>query len=589
MRTPYRIAAGLVLVLPVLCWATRPRLVPDPRVLPDSAVDPTVTYSNILPDDYVGPGACVQCHAGKYRLWSQHPHRKMNQLPGPESVQGKFDGSILELTNGKIAFTTEGDSYRMTVTRQGEVLRRYRVTRTVGSRYIQFYIGVQTEGPEPAGHDVWAEHLLPFAWWRTLGRWLPKHYCDLNGPEDLVDGVPQEQGVDKLTDVRPWTTQCVCCHNTLPYAYRAVHKLFAGFPDASVCLTVGPLASALSPHIDVQGNLQSFELITRNIDPEKHLVTLGVSCESCHFGGREHALAGGKTSFLPTSPYLKIANHRSDRPLSDSRKNPATVTGICTQCHAANVALFPGGQAQCNSREAIDFIGGACASQMTCIQCHEPHTAGPPEDAPTNPAHLAACVGCHGQYADADKAAAHSGHPAATKVDCLDCHMPKQTLGLDVIVRTHRISTPVSHDMAAKGLTNACNLCHLDKSLNWTLRALEFGWGRKITPRQDWESVPDLDRPMGEVWLQGPDIATRCIASQSYARSPLGNASLPDLIRALNDPEPVNRVFHSRAVQSLWGREFDRSEYEVTAPPATRLRQIDALIQQWKTAAHKGR
>jgi hypothetical protein len=576
MRTPYRIAACMAVILAALCLTTRPRLAADPRVLPDDAVDRAVTYSNILPGDYVGPDACRQCHAQKYRLWQQHPHRRMNQLPAKDTVQGDFDGAVLELTGGKVQFSADGDSYRMTVIRGQRFFRSYRVTRTVGTRYIQFYIGVQTQGPEPAGHDVYTEHLLPFAWWCTLGRWLPKHYCDLNGPEELVAGVPQEQGVDKLTDVRRWTDQCVCCHNTVPYTYRAPHALFAGFPDATVALAVGPLSSVLSDDIAVVGSLPSFQSITHNLDPDRHLVTLGISCEACHFGGREHAQGGGKIAFLPTSAYLKMTNHRPDRPLADSRKSPATLTGICTQCHAANVALFPGGQAKCNSREAIDFQGGACASRMTCVHCHEPHTAGPPEAVATNPSHLAACVGCHPRYADPAQAAAHSLHRAA-KVDCLDCHMPRQTLGLDALVRTHRIALPVTEEAAAGGLANACNLCHLDKSVRWTLSEYERGWGRTIVPRADWEGA---DRPAGEVWLHSPDPALRWIAGQSYARSPLGKAALPDLIRALNDPEPVNRVFAARAVEAVRGRKLAPVDFEVTAPPRTRAGQIRKLLTQ---------
>jgi hypothetical protein len=163
MRTPFRIAAGLALVIPVFGWATRPYAVADPRLLPEAAVRREQTFSNILPDDYVGPESCARCHERKHRLWSQHPHSRMNQLPGKDTVRGDFGGPTLRLTNGTARFTTDGDGYRMAVERDGRSLRRYRVTRTVGSRFIQFYIGVQTEGPEPAGHGVYEEHLLPFA------------------------------------------------------------------------------------------------------------------------------------------------------------------------------------------------------------------------------------------------------------------------------------------------------------------------------------------------------------------------------------------------------------------------------------------
>ena len=57
---------------------------------------------------------------------------------------------------------------------------------------MQFYIGVQIEGPQPPGVDLTREHMLPFAYWITLGRWLPKHYFDPDGPERVADGVPQK-------------------------------------------------------------------------------------------------------------------------------------------------------------------------------------------------------------------------------------------------------------------------------------------------------------------------------------------------------------------------------------------------------------
>ncbi len=86
---------------------------------------------------------------------------------------------------------------------------------------------------------------------------------------------------------------------------------------------------------------------------------------------------------------------------------------------------------------------------------------------------------------------------------------------------------------------------------------------------------------MGDVWLRGEDAAMRLVAAQSYARSPLGRAKLPDLLRALNDPEPVNRVFAARAVGQVRGRPLDPPEFDVTAPPAERLRRIDRLLAGW--------
>jgi hypothetical protein len=580
MRTPYRVAAIFVFVVPVVGWAMRHRPGPDPRFLPDSAVDLTNSYSNILPDDYVGPQACAGCHAKNYRLWSEHPHRRMNQNPSAKSVRGDFSGAVQALPTGEARFTTENGQYWVTAHGNGWTRRRWRVTRTVGTRYMQFYIGVETEGPEPAGHLARREHMIPFAWWSTLGRWFPKAYFDADGPEKLVGGLPQAEGIDSFQDVRPWTGVCMSCHNTAPYAYRAVHRIFNGFPDATVSVAPAPLSAALAATVETAPTLQGLEQINMHLEPDRHLVTLGISCESCHFGGREHALNGGKISFLPTSPYLRLSSHRPERPLTDDRKNPATLTGLCTQCHCGNAILYPNGCAETNSREGLDFNLGACSQQMTCVHCHEPHTAGPLEGGPTLAKHVAACVRCHGQYADEAQAVAHGRHPAGSGVTCLDCHMPRQVLGLDGLVRTHRVGKPVEEAMVANGMANACNLCHLDKSMRWTLTELERGWGHAPVPQPSWRSHADLNRPSGEVWLSGSHSGMKRVASLSYARSPLGMSHLSDLIAMLNDREPINRVFHARAVEAVWGRKLTRQDYEPTAAPVVRAGQVERLLAE---------
>jgi hypothetical protein len=576
MRKVYWALAALALATPSPAlreWGRRP----DPRALPPAAVDRAQTSSNVLPGDYVGPAACADCHRRKYDLWSTHPHARMNQLPTGASVRGDFGGAVLRLGDTSVTFSQEGGVYQMAVRRGGELLRRYEVTRTVGTRFMQFYIGVQRQGPEPACHPVYGEHMLPFAYWVSLGRWLPKHYFDPDGPEELRDGTPLVEAVDHVRDVRPYNAVCMNCHNTYPYAYRIFDPMFAGFRDATVAAAVKPLADALAPSVPVGPTAESFASLFGRLDPERDLVTLGISCESCHFGAREHAREGGKIHFVPTSPYVRLLPNDPARPVTDSRKDPAAVNGICTQCHSGNALTFPNCAGRTNSREALDFRLGACASQLRCVSCHEPHTASPPPEAPTDPGHLAQCVKCHAQYRDPERAATHGRHGPGAAVDCMDCHMPRHTLGLNSVVRTHRIGPPVEQPMASAASANACNLCHLDKPLRWTLAELERGWGRRLEPPHEGEAARALDTPMGEFWLHGRDQTLRLVAGQSYARSPLGRGKLPELLDGLNDPEPINRVFALMAVERVWGRKLGPPAYELTAPPAVRARQIEAL------------
>jgi hypothetical protein len=468
----------------------------------------------------------------------------------------------------------------MALERGGRPVRRYEVTRTVGTRFMQFYIGVQREGPEPAGHAVYREHMLPFAWWVSLGRWLPKPYFDTDGPEELDgDGVPVVEGVDRVRDVRPYNAVCMNCHNTYAYAYRIFEPMYAGFPAATVAAALGPLGERLSAAVPVRPTAESFKSINGRLDPDRHLVTLGISCESCHFGCREHAAGGGPPRFLPTSPFVRVTPRDPDRPPTGGRKDAATVNGICAQCHSGNTHFFPNRAARENSREALDFERGACASELRCVSCHEPHTAGPPPGGPDRPEHVALCANCHETYRDPRRAAAHAGHPAGAAVSCLDCHMPRYNLGLDEVVRTHRIAAPVEQSMVTAASANACNLCHLDKSLRWTVRELERGWGRRLTLPEEGPAAGAVDRPLGEVWLEGSEQPLRLLAGQSYSRSPRAREKLPDLIRALNDVEPINRVFALKAVERACGRRLGAGDYELTAPPAERARQIGRLLE----------
>jgi hypothetical protein len=261
-----------------------------------------------------------------------------------------------------------------------------------------------------------------------------------------------------------------------------------------------------------------------------------------------------------------------------ARHNPKIVNSICGQCHTAMINLeYANGAAVWNSREAGDMARGACRSQVRCTSCHDPHQAGPLDGA-EKPAHAAACIACHPAYREPARIAQHTRH-AAGSVSCLDCHMPRITQGLDSVIRTHLISSPTDERMLAAASLNACNLCHLDKPVTWTLTALRTRWGRAIEPAPDWQKKygGDLEAPLGLTWLRSKDSSVRLVATDAYARSTIGKAMFPELMQALKDPIAVNRTFALLAAQRILGRKITREEFEATAPPADRAKQADAL------------
>jgi hypothetical protein len=131
-------------------------------------------------------------------------------------------------------------------------------------------------------------------------------------------------------------------------------------------------------------------------------------------------------------------------------------------------------------------------------------------------------------------------------------------------------------------MANACNLCHLDKSMNWTLKELDRNWQRRLPSSPAWASAygGNLDTPIGEAWLQHPSARMRLVAVDAYSRSPLGKPMLPRLLPALNDPSAVNRAFALFALERI-GDLVDVRTEPITAPPAERSKRVQHLTAEW--------
>ncbi len=538
---------------------------PPPLAAPDldAAAPRPGTYSNIYRYDYVGPDTCGKCHTQNYESWRQHPHSKMNRPATASTVVGEFSGVRLEYADESVVFAKGGGELTMTLYKDAKFVRQFRITKTVGSRYVQTYIGVQSRGPEAADDPVYTNEVkLPFSYWIRRHEWYPETY------DDAADGGGEYDKQGRLTAAYATTTPrlgrweiiCTKCHNTYPYASRVeAASTLVGFPPADLTLAK-VTQDTRAPN-------------ARLLLPQSELITLGISCESCHFGGREHALQGASISFLPRSQDLTFPK-ATDKLIANARQSNYVVNSICRQCHTAQLpSTYPNGSASWNSREAVDMSAGACASEIRCTNCHNPHVAGPTTpDGPDNPKHVAACASCHEKYEAPAAAAAHSKHDAS--VTCLDCHMPRMVHGLAGMLRSHRISSPTDERMLRGEWPNACNACHLDKSVRWTASALASKWGKTIAIDAAWKAPDD---PVGKRWLASEQSIVRSFAVDMYSRSPLGAAMLPELFAVLEDPAPPNRMFGVLSLERILGRPIDADEYTPWASPAVRKQQAAAL------------
>ena len=119
-----------------------------------------------------------------------------------------------------------------------------------------------------------------------------------------------------------------------------------------------------------------------------------------------------------------------------------------------------------------------------------------------------ACLQCHKEMAN--DITAHTRHAAnSAGSNCYNCHMPHTSYGLLKAIRGHTIETPDVATTLETGRPNACNLCHLDKTLDWTAEHLAK---RTDQPKA---KVPPIHQTTAAsaVWLLNGDAGQRALAA----------------------------------------------------------------------------
>jgi predicted CXXCH cytochrome family protein len=527
--------------------------------LPDDILSksvPSGEESNIHPADYLGrPNACQPCHKQNYETWSTHPHRWMNALANPSTVKGDFtSGESLSYRGGQAAFRREGDSFFMHLQR-GEIKRDYRITQTIGSRFFQYYIGKQIAGPEQKGHHFYTtDHVLPFGYWLARKEWVPIIHI---GPELADDKradpfTPPDSGIYYAE----YAASCNSCHTTFPladmlgrrtgqmgeFAPLPLHWSMRGFLESAHPEMLDSTTGMVKIDPDGSNPMNHWEA-------PRYAATLGVSCEACHLGARQHVESEGRIPprFAPSSPHLRI----------ESRQPPATgrthenLNWACGRCHVGPRPQFAAGMSTWNSVEYSDAMHGSCYSQLTCVACHNPHRPIGSRWSLTADQDDAFCLKCHQQYQPADKRLQHTHHPQGSEgARCMNCHMPRVNEGIEDVVRTHMIYSPTRADMIEANHPNACNLCHTDKPIDWTLRALKEWYGTTYQDHQITTHYPQRDKPVGLSWLDSKNEAVRLVAVEAMTRN-RDFWALPRLLDALDDPFLVNRQFAYKGLQDM--------------------------------------
>jgi predicted CXXCH cytochrome family protein len=385
------------------------------RELPKLAVAPLAPSQtvDVSGAHYVGSANCQDCHREIYARWSQT--RMANVVRDPRQHP---DAIVPDLTKADPLVTFTKDD----------------IAFVYGSRWKQRYFKKVGDDyfPLPAQwdftHQRWAPYFVKNGtdWWAPL--YPPDNMQRPTGP--LCDGC-HSVGYDIATKkVTEWNVGCERCH--------------------------GPGSEHVAQH--GHGNI---------INPAKlDYVQANDVCIQCHSQGRPlKNPINGKYYDWPVG--FDVGKHLSDYWTLEEHK-----LGVGSFTH------FADGTAHKNRMQGNDFVQSLMYTRgVTCFSCHDVH--GTPNQGLLRKPASQVCLDCHGPNTaigpHAASIEAHTHHkPGSAGNECIACHMPKieQTIG-DVNVRAHTFKFITPATTAALAVPNACNVCHTDKTTEWTVTALE--------------------------------------------------------------------------------------------------------------------
>ena len=239
------------------------------------------------------------------------------------------------------------------------------------------------------------------------------------------------------------------------------------------------------------------------------------------------------------------------------------------------------GTIRVSGREYNGLLESGCYQRgdLSCLSCHAMHASDPDDQLGAGMDSDHACLQCHTAYERDIQAHTHH-RPDSVGSRCYNCHMPHTTFGLLRAMRSHRIDSPSATTSATTGRPNACNLCHLDKSLQWAAGYLSA-----------WYDAPAVElSPQAQsiaaalLWLLQGDAVQRAVTAWAMGWEPAWQASGKDwqarfLAELLIDPYAAVRFNAHRTLKQLPG--YTDLNYDYIAPMADLRRAKSQALSIW--------
>jgi predicted CXXCH cytochrome family protein len=546
-----------------------------------SGTEAGVVRSNALRADYAGTAACGGCHAEIQQKFLASPMHRMTRLAEGAEIRAPFDGSVYRFKGDSVTTEEHGGRRYMRLASQREGARLYRITKVIGGHYREDFAGREVRGTEadsPEAGD--AERVMPLSWLLSDRSWRSKGYSVM---------VTERPG---LAAGVVWRETCIFCHNTTPHLVTAYDNLAPGGPKYQGSVSEGLLPAARTwayrttdptalraelgrelgllgeeaPGGSIDETLRAAARATRRHFDQRHLVEVGIGCEACHNGSREHAADPRvKPSFEVRSSLFRVT------PAAGMPTRAAQINRTCARCHTVLFSRYPftweGGErdaavpggSHINSGEGRDFLLGGCAGEMACSTCHDPHAGSSRarlEELGT-PRGNAVCTSCHETLAAPEAVAKHAHHsPAGAGGACLSCHMPRKNMGLaHRVTRYHRIGSPTDTVRVEGDRPLECALCHADQSVASLVGTMERWWGKAYDRKKLSALYGSLD---GNALVQTLELGKphERVAAAAALGEHGSKDHAPALVRQLGDPYPLARRFAHEALTDLLERRL---------------------------------
>tara|TARA_B100000949_G_scaffold213534_1_gene208500 strand:- start:361 stop:2298 length:1938 start_codon:yes stop_codon:yes gene_type:complete len=595
----------LVATAVVLCGTIITNQRPD---IPEDEV--TNRPISIVEDGYVSSTTCKACHPAQYDSWSGSFHRTMTQVATPETVQADFDEvTVSEVEGVPMRLERRGDEFWAEFDDpgwEGPASARPRITRQVvmitGSHHQNIYWYA-------TGHDR-ALNILPGVFLLNDERWVPRSSVVLS---------PPSQGVATLDG--HWNAICIDCHTThgktqfdTPFRSEPISSQSVDTTVAEFGISCESCHGPAETHVDTNRNPWrryamhlSDEPDTTIVNPEElDPVRSSQVCGQCHsiwefYNSSDERVSS--TSGLAYRPGDELRDTRFVAHPTTNANSAEMQQLLNTDPDFIRGSFWSDGQVRVSGREYNGLIDSPCfqnadttQQSLSCFSCHTMHkTADDPRSVSTwADTHQVsagmddntACTQCHQEFTV--DVSAHTNHGVnSSGSSCYNCHMPYTSYGLLRSIRSHTVTTPSIQESVEVGRPNACNLCHLDQTLEWSGEHLRDWYDLPMPPLKD----DERNVAASILWLLTGDAGQRAITASSYGWEPAQTASgttwmIPYLGELLGDPYAAVRYIAADSMRSLPG--YEGLNYDFVATREERFEHALDALTTWRNSTQSG-